>query len=71
MKNIKEGKQNITEGLMDVIWKKLIKGKKADIINAFDNNPEVEKSINNFAKANQDLQDTINRIRKEMGKTKK
>ena len=71
MKKIKEGKQNLTEGLMDIIWKKLMKGKKADIINAFDNNSEVKQSLDNFAKANQDLKDTLERIRKEMGKTKK
>jgi hypothetical protein len=56
---------------MDIIWKKLMKGKKADIINAFDNNSEVKQSLDNFAKANQDLKDTLERIRKEMGKTKK
>tara|TARA_B110000238_G_C15963958_1_gene368693 strand:- start:448 stop:663 length:216 start_codon:yes stop_codon:yes gene_type:complete len=71
MKKIKESKQNLTEGLMDIIWKKLMKGKKADIINAFDNNSEVKQSLDNFAKANQDLKDTLERIRKEMGKTKK
>ena len=71
MEKLKENKESLTEGLMDLIWKKLMKGKKADIINAFDNNSEVKQSLDNFAKANQDLKDTLERIRKEMGKTKK
>jgi len=71
MKKIKEQKENLTEGLMDLIWKKLMKGKKSDIINAFDNNPEVRQSLDNFSKANQDLQDTLERIQKDMAKRKK
>ena len=66
-----EDKQGFFGRILNLIWKRSMSGKKADIINAFDNNPEVKQSVNNFAKANQDLQDTIDRIRKEKGKTKK
>ena len=47
---------------MDLIWKKLMKGKKADIINAFDNNPEVKKGIEDMQKANDKFRSTIERI---------
>ena len=66
-----EDKQGFFGRILNLIWKRSMSGKKADIINALDNNPEVKQSVNNFAKANQDLQDTIDRIRKEKGKTKK
>jgi hypothetical protein len=65
MKKIKEGKQNLTEGLMDIIWKKLMKGKKSAILNAYDNNPAVASAIGDMEKANQKLRSTLERIHKK------
>jgi hypothetical protein len=65
IKKIKEQKENLTEGLMDLIWKKLMKGKKSAIINAYDNDPGVASAINDMEKANQKLRATLERIHKK------
>ena len=68
MKKIKEQKENLTEGLMDIIWKKLMSGKKAGLINAFDHNPEVKKEIEGVATALGDLKKSLEKYNKKQGR---
>ena len=63
-------KKGIFGSIVNYIWNKSMAGKKESLINSYDNDPEVKQSLNNFAKANQDLKDTIEKMQKEMGKTK-
>jgi hypothetical protein len=59
MKKIKEQKENLTEGLMSIIYNKLMKGKKDALINAFDHNPTVKRDLEDVDKA-------LNKLRKSI-----
>tara|TARA_R110001592_G_scaffold154203_1_gene383142 strand:+ start:2495 stop:2704 length:210 start_codon:yes stop_codon:yes gene_type:complete len=59
MKKIKESKQNLTEGLMSIIYNKLMKGKKNALINAFDHNPKVKRDL-------EDVDAALNKLKKSL-----
>lgn len=59
MKKIKESKQNLTEGLMSIIYNKLMKGKKNALINAFDHNPTVKRDL-------EDVDAALNKLKKSL-----
>jgi|TARA_R110000744_G_scaffold327541_1_gene433219 hypothetical protein len=64
MKKITESKELVVEGFMDFVWKRLIKGKKAGLINAFDNNPTVKKDLDAVDKAIKDLEKSLSDFQK-------
>ena len=59
MEKLKENKETLTEGLMSIIYNKLMKGKKDALINAFDHNPTVKRDLEDVDKA-------LNKLRKSI-----
>jgi hypothetical protein len=64
MEKINEEKENLTEGLLSIIYNKLMKGKKDAIIDAFDHNPQVKKDLDNVDAALRKLKGSIARFEK-------
>ena len=52
--------------IVNYIWHKSMAGKKGSLINSYDNDPGVSKSIDDLAKANNDLQAAIESSKKMM-----
>tara|TARA_R110001592_G_scaffold8040_3_gene44174 strand:+ start:6115 stop:6321 length:207 start_codon:yes stop_codon:yes gene_type:complete len=59
VEKLKENKESLTEGLMSIIYNKLMKGKKDALINAFDHNPTVKKDLEDVDQALSKLKKSI------------
>tara|TARA_B110000211_G_C14001487_1_gene518677 strand:- start:842 stop:1042 length:201 start_codon:yes stop_codon:yes gene_type:complete len=54
-----EDKQGFFGRILNLIWKRSMSGKKAGLINAFDNNPTVRKDLDEVEKA-------LNKLKKSL-----
>jgi hypothetical protein len=59
MKNLKEGKQRLVEGLLDFIWKKSVAGKERALVAMYDHDPEVAAAIKDLNKSKDGLLSAI------------
>ena len=63
-------KKNLTEGVVDKIYKLLSIGKYSQVQKNFKNNREVQNAIKKAEQSRKDLVKTINKFQKSHGKTK-
>ena len=65
-------KKNLTEGILDLIFKALSKGKYNQVQNmqSIKNNPEVKKAVKQAEIARKNLNKAISRFEKSHGKSK-
>ena len=60
MKTLTEAqKTKLTEGILDLIWKRSMQGKTKGLMKMFDHDPQVAKSIEDLEKARQNLKATL------------
>ena len=63
-------KQNLTEGVVDAIYKMLSLGKYRNVQKNFKDNPEVQKAVKKAELARKDLVKSIKKFEKSHGKSK-
>ena len=63
-------KQTLTEGLLDLIYKALSKGKYNQVQKNFKGNPEIQKLVKKAELARKDLTKAIDKFDKSHGKSK-
>ena len=59
-----EDKQGFFGLILNLIWKRSMSGKKAGLINAYDNNPTVRKDLDEVDKAIKDLEKSLSDFQK-------
>ena len=60
MKTLTEAqKTKLTEGILDLIWKRSMQGKTKGLMKMFDHDPQVAKSIEDLEKARENLKATL------------
>jgi len=52
-------KTKLTEGILDLIWKRSMQGKTKGLMKMFDHDPQVAKSIEDLEKARENLKATL------------